>query len=113
MYPKADNSDDLTTLTYDFCNNYQTAIPLRTYFVAQLMSTDSDSFNTTCLDLLSTTASINEWFSPIDPLVAISENEICDIHDKLFSALSTKGITSLAEYVSFSYLITLDLYFTA
>ena len=46
-------------------------------------------------------------------MVSISQQEICDIHKKLFASLRAKGITSMAEYVSFSYLVTLDLYLNA
>lgn len=56
---------------------------------------------------------MNVWFDPIDPMVSISQQEICDLHKKLFASLQSKGITSLAEYVSFSYLISLDLYLNA
>jgi hypothetical protein len=53
------------------------------------------------------------WYDPIDPMVSISDAEVCDLHIKLFTALRTRGLSSLAEYVTFSYLITLDLYLTA
>jgi len=46
-------------------------------------------------------------------MVSISDSEVCDTHSKLFNALRSRGITSTAEFVTFSYLITLDLYFTA
>jgi hypothetical protein len=56
---------------------------------------------------------LNVWFDPIDPLTSIASQEICDLHKKLFASLAAKGINSLAEYSSFSYLITLDLYLNA
>jgi hypothetical protein len=56
---------------------------------------------------------LNVWYDPIDPLTSISSQEICDLHKKLFDSLQQKGIHSLAEFVSFSYLITLDLYLNA
>ena len=46
-------------------------------------------------------------------MVSISQNEICDLHGKLFESLKDKGITSLSEFISFSYLITLDLFLSA
>jgi hypothetical protein len=30
---------------------------------------------------------INEWFDPIDPMQAISQHEICQVHKKLFASL--------------------------
>jgi hypothetical protein len=113
MVPKASSEDDLESLTYHFCNNYMTTMPLRTSFVETLMETSTDSFTSTCMTLLTTTEGINMWYDPIDPMISISDSEVCDIHMKLFTALRTRGITSLAEYTTFSYLITLDLYFTA
>jgi len=56
---------------------------------------------------------LNVWFDPIDPLTSISQQEICDLHWKLFESMKNKGITSLAEYASFSYIISLDLYLNA
>ena len=44
---------------------------------------------------------------------AISQHEICQVHKKLFSSLKQRGVTSLAEYVSYSYLTILDLYLNA
>ena len=78
-----------------------------------MKSKNDAEFDQTCLNELRTQSGINEWFDPIDPMVSISQQEICDIHKKLFASLRAKGITSMAEYVSFSYLVTLDLYLNA
>lgn len=77
------------------------------------MEASNDTFNSTCLLLLQNTLGINMWYDPIDPMISISENEICELHSLLFTQLKSRGISSLSEFVSFSYLITLDLYFTA
>lgn len=78
------------------------------------MATSSDDFTTTCLDYLKTYSSqLNYWFDPIDPITSISQQEICDLHSTLFSALRAEGIYSLAEYTAFSYLTGLDLYLNA
>lgn len=113
MYENKDDDETLLLLTTDYCNKYQETLLKRTLFIQTLMAADDSTFNTTCLDYLSMTSGLNEWFDPIDPMVSISENEICELHQRLFLALKSKGITSLSEYVSFSYLITLDLYLNA
>lgn len=55
----------------------------------------------------------NAWFDPIDPHASITQNEICDLHFELFKQLREKQRTSLSEFVSFSYLATLDLFVNA
>jgi hypothetical protein len=52
MLPKVDIEDDLEALTYHFCNNFMTTMPLRTTFVETLMDTSVDEFNETCMELL-------------------------------------------------------------
>lgn len=44
---------------------------------------------------------------------SITQREICDLHFKLFAQLQDKQRTSLAEYVSFSYIASLNLYLKA
>jgi len=56
---------------------------------------------------------LNSWFDPIDPLSSITQREICDLHFKLYTSLREKQRTSIAEYVSFSYLASLDLFLNA
>lgn len=70
-------------------------------------------FDNACMDQLQSDAGLNFWFDPIDPMVSISQQEVCDLHSKLFKSLEKKGVTSLAEYVSFSYLVSIDLYLNA
>lgn len=77
------------------------------------MDASSADFDNLCEEYLSSTDGINIWFDPIDPLTSISQTEICDLHSILFESLESHGITSLAEYVSFSYLVSLDLYLNA
>ena len=69
-------------------------------------------FSAKCLEYLAE-GTTNYWFDPIDPSASISQSEICDMFSKLFAQLKAKGITSVAEYISFSYMITLDLYLYA
>lgn len=73
--------------------------------------TDELLFDTFCLTELINYNNI--WYDPIDPLVSISQNEICDLNWKLFEALRERGRTSLAEYTNFSILAGLDLYLNA
>lgn len=65
------------------------------------------------MELLETTSGLNQWFDPIDPMVSISKQEICDLHKELFLQLSNQGISSISEFVSFSYLVSLDLFLNA
>jgi ferredoxin len=89
------------------------ALPKWTQFVTTIKNTPEDDFNRTCLNQLQSTAGLNEWFSPIDPMISISQQEICDLHSRLFASLRQKGIQTVAEYVSFSYIVTLDLFLNA
>lgn len=68
-------------------------------------------FNSFCLTSLINYDNI--WYDPIDPMVTISQNEICDLHWKLFESLRERGRTSTAEYINFSILASLDLYLNA
>ena len=86
---------------------------MRTLFIDELRNLNGAQFTDKCMNLLNTMSGINVWFDPIDPLPSISSQEICDLHQKLFDSLKKKGVNSLAEFVSFSYLITLDLYLNA
>lgn len=113
MLPKRSSASDIETLKIDFCNKYQTALPKRSEFVQGLWKKEAALFDQTCLSLLQTTQHLNDWFDPIDPMISISQQEVCDLHSKLFTSLKQKGVTSQAEYISFSYLITLDLYLNA
>jgi len=67
MVPKADNEDDLESLTYHYCNNYEDTLPIRTKFVTELMEATSEDFNETCMDLLLNTENINMWYDPMRP----------------------------------------------
>lgn len=97
----------------DYCTKYQQALPKRSEFVQYLWNKEGSSFSSECLNFLQTSQNLNEWFDPIDPMISISQQEVCDLHAKLFASLRQKGVTSLAEYISFSYLITLDMYINA
>ncbi len=107
------NPDRHSSFIHDFCTNYQKDLPARTNFVTSLKAFDSTSFVDNCLNELSLHPGLNSWFSPIDALPSISSDEICSLHKKLFDSLHSKGISSLAEYVSFSNLVSLDLYLNA
>lgn len=77
---------------------------------------DQTVFNTTCFAIQNDTSVkgiVNAWFDPIDPLASISPQEICDLHFQLFTSLKEKSRSSLSEYVSFSYLASLDLFVNA
>jgi len=89
-------------------------MPERTAFVKEIYLNDNaDSFNTVCTDQLAAHVKLNSWFDPIDPLSSITQREICDLHFKLYTSLREKQRTSIAEYVSFSYLASLDLFLNA
>lgn len=97
----------------DFCDSVQSILPQRTDFVKALKDIeDQETFTETCLSLQADTLR-NSWFDPIDPQASITQQEICDLHFELFSQLAEKQRTSLSEYVSFSYLASLDLFVNA
>ena len=75
--------------------------------------TEPSLFEKTCFDQLAAMPILNTWFDPIDPLSSITQKEICDLHFKLFESLRAKQRTSLAEYVSFSYLASINLFLNA
>ncbi|CDW72095.1 UNKNOWN [Stylonychia lemnae] len=106
-------SKPLPVTTQDF--SQQDNLPKRTQFVTELKHSiqEQKDFDSTCSNLLQNTQGLNSWFDPIDPMVSISQQEVCEIHKKLFNQLASIGISSLAEYVSFSYLVILDLYLNA
>ena len=98
----------------DFCGTYQSVLPLRTSFVRAINGVeDAAEFQEACFGQLAENSKLNTWFDPIDPLSSITQKEICDLHFKLFSSLRDKQRTSLAEYVSFSYIASLDLFLNA
>lgn len=98
----------------DFCDKQHDVLPLRTQFVKAINGIEDPSeFQTACFDHLGKDDRLNSWFDPIDPLSSITQKEICDLHYKLFSSLRQKQRTSVAEYVSFSYLASLDLFLNA
>ena len=115
QYMQLKNSSEsaIELLKQDFCNQYLVALPKWTAFVSTLKAAAPADFNRTCLNQLQTQSGLNEWFSPIDPMVSISQQEICDLHSRLFTSLQQKGIDTVAEYVSFSYIVTLDLFLNA
>ena len=98
----------------DFCADYMDTIPKRTQFVQGINGfEDPNEFQDACFAALKDQPKLNTWFDPIDPLSSITQKEICDLHYKLFQSLREKQRTSLAEYVSFSYLASLDLFLNA
>ena len=74
---------------------------------------DKDAFNTACMNELSSQPALNTWYDPIDPISSITSQEICELSYKLFTTLKEKQRTSLSEFVSFSYLASLNLYINA
>jgi len=106
--------EDMDTYVEDFCTNYSPVLPMRTDFVKTIYNVeDKDAFTKACIDKLSATPTLNTWFDPIDPLSSITSQEICDLNYKLFTTLKEKQRTSLSEFVSFSYLASLDLFLNA
>ena len=89
-------------------------VPERTLFVKAVRDiTTPNEFNVACTTHLAGHSKLNTWFDPIDPLSSITQREICDLHFKLFASLKEKQRSSLAEYVSFSYLASIDLFLNA
>lgn len=116
MRPFADAKDkqNFDEFVDDFCDSYDEALPQETTFVKALNSIDDpETFQDACFEQLAAQPTLNTWYSPIDPLSSITQKEICDLHYKLFASLKEKQRTSLSEYVSFSYLASLDLFLNA
>ena len=108
------DANAFTAYVDDFCENYIDVIPERTAFVKVIRDIEgTEAFATACTDHLNAHTKLNTWFDPIDPLSSITQREICDLHYKLFASLKEKQRSSLAEYVSFSYLASLDLFLNA
>ena len=106
--------DDFDKYIDDFCVNYAEVLPQRTQLVKEINGVeDPAEFQDACFKQLAEQPTLNTWFDPIDPLSSITQKEICDLHFKLFSSLRDKQRTSLAEFVSFSYLASLDLFLNA
>ena len=106
--------DDFDKYILDYCDNYETVTPGRTQFVKEINGVeDPAAFQEACFKQLAEHEKLNTWFDPIDPLSSITQKEICDLHHKLFKSLRGKQRTSLAEYVSFSYLASIDLFINA
>ena len=98
----------------DFCDTYETILPKRTNFVKKIKDIeDPAEFQTACLSSLAENPELNSWFDPIDPLSSITQKEVCDLHQKLFESLRSKQRSSAAEYISFSYIASLDLFLNA
>ena len=106
--------DDFDRYIDDFCSNHAEVLPQRAKFVKDINGVeDAADFQDACFKALAEQPTLNTWFDPIDPLSSITQKEICDLHHKLFTSLRAKQRTSLAEYVSFSYLASLDLFLNA
>lgn len=105
---------DFSNYVEDFCETYPDVLPKRTGFVRAINGIeDPEEFTEACFKQLAETPALNTWFDPIDPLSSITQKEICDLHFKLFKSLRNKQRTSLAEYISFSYIASLDLFLNA
>ena len=115
------SGENFNTYIDDFCDGYIDTMPERTAFVKATMALvnaingieDQEAFSAACTEHLTAHENINTWYDPIDPLSSITQREVCDLHFKLFTSLREKQRSSLAEYVSFSYLASLDLFLNA
>ena len=89
MMTKKDSNEALDVLRLDFCTKYLETLPKRTQFIQNLRAIQVDSeFDQNCLQAMHQQSSgFNEWFDPIDPMQAISQHEICQVHKKLFGSL--------------------------
>ena len=106
--------DDFDKYVDDFCSNHEDILPQRTQFVKEINGIeDPGDFQNACFKQFVEQPTLNTWFDPIDPLSSITQKEICDLHYKLFKSLRDKQRTSLAEFVSFSYLASIDLFLNA
>jgi hypothetical protein len=86
----------------------------RSDFVKTIKGFQGISFMSKCQNSLNVNfKKSNEWFDPISPLTSISSTEICNLHQKLFLSLGKRNIAAISDFVSFSYLISLDLYLNA
>ena len=123
LRPLADNSkgangsafkSDYNSYIENFCDTFGDVMPRRTKFVSAINGIEDETeFQDACFNQLGQDPKLNTWFDPIDPLSSITQKEICDLHYKLFKMLRDKQRTSLAEYVSFSYIASLDLFLNA
>ena len=87
---------------------------MRTSFVQEISTIqDAAEFNEECFKQLEENKTLNAWFDPIDAIASVTQQEICDLHFKLYESLRDKQRTSIAEFVSFSYLASLDLFLNA
>jgi hypothetical protein len=122
LRPKANeiNADDPSTkedfdmYVSNFCENHALVLPKRTEFIKEVSHIeDAEEFTTACFNHLDDTPTLNTWFDPIDAIASVTQQEVCDLHFKLFESLREKQRTSTAEFVSFSYLASLDLFLNA
>ena len=105
---------DFTTYLENFCTSYGEILPKRTAFIQAISDIgDAADFTEACFTHLEQTPTLNTWFDPIDAIASITQQEVCDLHFKLFESLRAKQRTSIAEFVSFSYLASLDLFLNA
>ena len=105
---------DLDLYIENFCDSYGEVLPMRTSFIQQISTIqDPDEFTKACFEQLEKTPTLNSWFDPIDAISSVTQQEVCDLHFKLFDSLREKQRTSIAEFVSFSYLASLDLFLNA
>jgi len=105
---------DFNTYLENFCESYPEILPKRTAFIQTISPVDDpNEFTTACFEHLEATPTLNTWFDPIDAIASITQQEVCDLHYKLFESLREKQRTSIAEFVSFSYLASLDLFLNA
>ena len=111
---EANAEENLVTYMNNFCDSYSEILPMRTNFVQEVSQiVDADDFNEECFKQLNENLTLNAWFDPIDAIASVTQQEICDLHFKLYESLRDKQRTSVAEFVSFSYLASLDLFLNA
>jgi len=109
-----DAKNDFDTYVANFCETHTQILPKRTEFIKEVSAIeDAEDFTDACFEHLDNTPTLNVWFDPIDAIASVTQQEVCDLHFKLFESLREKQRTSIAEFVSFSYLASLDLFLNA
>ena len=66
------DTDKLEGFKNDFCSKYEDALPKRSEFIKNILDLDEAEFDSGCKEQFQSITGLNEWFSPIDPMVSIS-----------------------------------------
>ena len=66
------DTDKFSAYKNDFCDKFVEDMPKRSQFIENILDSTDAEFDSRCKEYLTSISGLNDWFSPIDPMVSIS-----------------------------------------